>query len=234
MYDFEIERPASVADAVKALGREDAQPLSGGQTLIPTLKARLAMPSVLVSLTGIEGLKGVEMRDGALWIGGGTTHATVMRDAAESYPALASLAARIGDPAVRNRGTIGGSLANNDPSACYPAGALVSGATIETDRREIAADDYFQGMFTTALEEGEIVTGVRFPIPQAAHYEKFIQPPHAFRSSRPMSRGSATGCVWQSRVRPMKGSSAGRRPKKRCRPALSQARLRGWPLMVAV
>jgi aerobic carbon-monoxide dehydrogenase medium subunit len=180
MYDFEIERPASVADAVKALGREDAQPLSGGQTLIPTLKARLAMPSVLVSLTGIEGLKGVEMRDGALWIGGGTTHATVMRDAAESYPALASLAARIGDPAVRNRGTIGGSLANNDPSACYPAGALASGATIETDRREIAADDYFQGMFTTALEEGEIVTGVRFPIPQAAHYEKFIQPASRF------------------------------------------------------
>ncbi|MEP3688787.1 MAG: xanthine dehydrogenase family protein subunit M [Sulfitobacter dubius] len=180
MYEFEIERPSSVADAVKALGQEDAQPLSGGQTLIPTLKARLAMPSVLVSLTGIKELKGVEMRDGALWIGGGTTHATVMRDAAESYPALAKLAARIGDPAVRNRGTIGGSLANNDPSACYPAAALASGATIETDRREIAADDYFQGMFTTALEEGEIVTGVRFPIPQAAHYEKFIQPASRF------------------------------------------------------
>ncbi|UOA32018.1 Carbon monoxide dehydrogenase medium chain [Sulfitobacter sp. DSM 110093] len=180
MYEFEVERPGSVADAVKALGQEDAQPLSGGQTLIPTLKARLAMPSVLVSLTGIEELKGVEMRDGALWIGGGTTHATVMRDAAENYPALAKLAARIGDPAVRNRGTIGGSLANNDPSACYPAAALASGATIETDRREIAADDYFQGIFTTALEEGEIVTGVRFPIPQAAHYEKFIQPASRF------------------------------------------------------
>lgn len=180
MYEFEIERPSSVADAVKALGQEDAQPLSGGQTLIPTLKARLAMPSVLVSLTGIKELQGVEMRDGALWIGGGTIHATVMRDAAESYPALAKLAARIGDPAVRNRGTIGGSLANNDPSACYPAAALASGATIETDRREIAADDYFQGMFTTALEEGEIVTGVRFPIPQAAHYEKFIQPASRF------------------------------------------------------
>ena len=180
MYEFEIERPSSVADAVKALGQEDAQPLSGGQTLIPTLKARLAMPSVLVSLTGIKELQGVEMRDGALWIGGGTTHAAVMRDAAESYPALAKLAARIGDPAVRNRGTIGGSLANNDPSACYPAAALASGATIETDRREIAADDYFQGIFTTAIEEGEIVTGVRFPIPQAAHYEKFIQPASRF------------------------------------------------------
>ena len=180
MYDFEVERPSSVADAVKALGQEDAQPLSGGQTLIPTLKARLAMPSVLVSLAGIDALKGVEMRDGALLIGGGTTHATVMREAAESYPALASLAARIGDPAVRNRGTIGGSLANNDPSACYPAGALASGATIETDRREIAADDYFQGMFTTALEEHEIITAVKFPIAQAARYEKFIQPASRF------------------------------------------------------
>lgn len=180
MYDFEIERPNSVADAVKALGQEEAQPLSGGQTLIPTLKARLAMPSVLVSLTGIKDMKGVETRDGALWIGGGTTHATVMREAAGAYPALANLAARIGDPAVRNRGTLGGSLANNDPSACYPAAVLASGATVETDRREIAADDYFDGMFTTALEEGEIVTGVRFPIPQAAHYEKFIQPASRF------------------------------------------------------
>ncbi len=180
MYDFEIERPSSVADAVKALGQEEAQPLSGGQTLIPTLKARLAMPSVLVSLTGIEDMKGVETRDGGLWIGGGTTHATVMREAAGAYPALANLAARIGDPAVRNRGTLGGSLANNDPSACYPAAVLASGATVETDRREIAADDYFDGMFTTALEEGEIVTGVRFPIPQAAHYEKFIQPASRF------------------------------------------------------
>ncbi|SDF89220.1 FAD binding domain-containing protein [Sulfitobacter delicatus] len=180
MYDFEIERPGSVADAVKALGQEEAQALSGGQTLIPTLKARLAMPSVLVSLAGIDEMKGVEMRDGALWIGGGTTHATVMREAADAYPGLASLAARIGDPAVRNRGTIGGSLANNDPSACYPAAVLASGATVQTDRREIAADDYFDGMFATALEEGEIVTGVRFPIPQAAHYEKFIQPASRF------------------------------------------------------
>lgn len=180
MYEFEMERPRSVAEAVKALGQEDAQPLSGGQTLIPTLKARLAMPSVLVSLTGIEEMQGVELRGRELWIGGGTPHARVMRKAADHYPALASLAARIGDPAVRNRGTIGGSLANNDPSACYPAAVLASGATVETDRREIAADDYFDGMFATALEEGEIVTGVRFPIPQAAHYEKFIQPASRF------------------------------------------------------
>ncbi len=181
MYNFDIEKPTTVADAVKALGRDEAQPLSGGQTLIPTLKARLAAPSVLVSLSGIDEMKGVCIGDdGRLCIGGGTTHATVMQEAKAHYPALASLAARIGDPAVRNRGTIGGSLANNDPSACYPAGALASGATIITNTREIAADDYFQGMFATALEEGEIVTEVKFPIPAAAHYEKFIQPASRF------------------------------------------------------
>jgi carbon-monoxide dehydrogenase medium subunit len=103
-----------------------------------------------------------------------------MKEAEAHYPALASLAARIGDPAVRNRGTIGGSLANNDPSACYPAGALGSGATIVTDKREIAADDYFQGMFDTALDEGEIITEVKFPVPEKAHYEKFIQPASRF------------------------------------------------------
>ena len=180
MYNFDIERPGTVADAVSALGREEAQPLSGGQTLIPTLKARLAAPSVLVSLSGIEELKGVRMEGGKLCIGGGTTHGRVAREAEAHYPGLASLAARIGDPAVRNRGTIGGSLANNDPSACYPAGALGSGATIVTNSREIAADDYFQGMFSTALEEGEIVTEVRFPVPSAARYEKFIQPASRF------------------------------------------------------
>lgn len=181
MYNFDVERPSTIADAVQAMGREEAQPLSGGQTLIPTLKARLAAPSVLVSLTGIDEMKGVCMDDdGRLCIGGGTTHAQVMRDAAEHYPALASLAARIGDPAVRNRGTIGGSIANNDPSACYPAGALGSGAVIVTNSREIGSDDYFQGMFETALEEGEIVTEVKFPVPQAAHYEKFIQPASRF------------------------------------------------------
>lgn len=180
MYNFEVERPTSVSDAVAALGRDEAQPLSGGQTLIPTLKARLAAPSVLVSLTGIEDMKGVRREGDKLCIGGATTHATVMREAEAHYPGLASLAARIGDPAVRNRGTIGGSLANNDPSACYPAGALGSGATIVTNNREIAADDYFMGMFETALEEDEIVTEVKFPVPDAARYEKFIQPASRF------------------------------------------------------
>lgn len=180
MYDFDVERPATVAEAVGALGREEAQPISGGQTLIPTLKARLAAPSVLVSLGGIEEMKGVSMSGGQLSVGGGTTHVTVAREAAAHYPALAGLAARIGDPAVRNRGTIGGSVANNDPSACYPAAVLGSGATVVTNQREIAADDYFLGMFETALEEGEIVTGVNFPIPTAAHYEKMIQPASRF------------------------------------------------------
>jgi len=181
MYDFDVEQPSSVADAVQALSREEAQPLSGGQTLIPTLKARLAAPSVLVSLSGIDEMKGVMIDSGGrLVVGGATTHATVAAEAAAHYPALAGLAARIGDPAVRNRGTIGGSLANNDPSACYPAGALGSGATIVTNAREIEADDYFQGMFDTALEEGEIVTEVRFPVPLAAHYEKMLQPASRF------------------------------------------------------
>ncbi|APE43189.1 carbon monoxide dehydrogenase [Sulfitobacter alexandrii] len=181
MYNFDVERPTSIADAVQAMGKEEAQPISGGQTLIPTLKARLAAPSVLVSLTAIDEMKGVCMSDdGKLCIGGATTHATVAAEAKAHYPGLASLAARIGDPAVRNRGTIGGSLANNDPSACYPAAALASGATIVTNNREIAADDYFLGMFTTALEEGEIVTEVKFPVPEAAHYEKFIQPASRF------------------------------------------------------
>lgn len=180
MYSFEIESPTSVADAVAALGKEEAQALGGGQTLIPSLKARLAAPSVLVSLKNIDEIKGVSVDGGTITIGGGTTHATVAAEVGGAYPALADLAVNIGDPAVRNRGTIGGSLANNDPSACYPAAALASGATIVTNTREIAADDYFEGMFTTALEEGEIVTAVRFPVPEAAAYIKFEQPASRF------------------------------------------------------
>ncbi|MCJ7872372.1 FAD binding domain-containing protein [Marinovum sp. 2_MG-2023] len=179
MYSFDIERPTSVADAVAALADEDAQALGGGQTLIPTLKQRLAMPSKLVSLSGISEMKGISQAGDSLTIGGGSTHGAVAAGAG-AYPALAALAGGIGDPAVRNRGTIGGSLANNDPSACYPAAALGSGATIVTNAREIAADDYFQGMFTTALDEGEIVTAVTFPIPEKAAYVKFEQPASRF------------------------------------------------------
>jgi aerobic carbon-monoxide dehydrogenase medium subunit len=181
MYAFEFVKPTTLADAVAALGEEDAQALGGGQTLIPTLKQRLAMPSKLVSLRGIAEIRGVRVDDaGRVCIGGGTTHATIARETRESYPALSALANRIGDPAVRNLGTIGGSLANNDPSACYPAAALASGATIVTNDREIAADDFFQGLFTTALNDGEIVTEVKVPVPQAANYQKFEQPASRF------------------------------------------------------
>lgn len=180
MYAFEIERPTSIADAAKALSADGAQALSGGQTLIPTLKARLAMPEVLVSLTGVKEMQGICMDDdGRVCIGGGTTHAAVAGDD-KCFAGLRGLAAKIGDPAVRNRGTIGGSLANNDPSACYPALALGTGATIMTNSREIAADDFFQGMFTTALEEGEIVTEVRVPVPEVSNYQKFEQPASRF------------------------------------------------------
>ena len=181
MYAFEIERPTTIADAVAALKNDGAQALGGGQTLIPTLKARLAAPDVLVSLTAIGEMQGVCLADdGALCIGAGTTHATVAREAAAHFPGLAGLASHIGDPAVRNRGTIGGSLANNDPAACYPAAALGTGAVIITDTRQINADDYFQGMFTTALEEGEVITEIRFKIPQKSHYQKFVQPASRF------------------------------------------------------
>src|SRR6056297_384743 len=171
MYAFDFERPATIADAVKALAEEDAQALAGGQTLIPTLKQRLASPSKLVSLGGVAELRGIRTGDdGRLCIGAATPHAEVA--AQDSYPALARLAANIGDPAVRNRGTIGGSLANNDPSACYPAAVLASNATIVTDNREIAADDFFRGLFDTALEQGEIITEIRFPRPEKAAYVK--------------------------------------------------------------
>lgn len=180
MYAFEMERPATIAEAVAALSDEDAQALGGGQTLIPTLKQRLAMPGKLVSLSGIAEMQGIcTDDDGRLCIGGGTTHADVAAGAG-AFPALAEMAAHIGDPAVRNRGTLGGSVANNDPSACYPAAVLGTGATVVTNTREIAADDFFQGMFTTALEEGEIITEVKFPVPEAAHYQKFVQPASRF------------------------------------------------------
>ncbi len=180
MYSFDFETPATVADAVKALAREDAQALGGGQTLIPTLKQRLASPSVLVSLSRIKEMIGVRKEGDALVVGGATPHAVVAKEAMSIYPAVAHLAGMIGDPAVRNRGTIGGSLANNDPSACYPAAVLASGATVVTSNRRIAADDFFEGLFTTALEPGEIITEVRLPIPAKANYQKFLQPASRF------------------------------------------------------
>jgi carbon-monoxide dehydrogenase medium subunit len=179
MYDFELEKPGSIAEAVVAMAGDDVQALGGGQTLIPTLKQRLASPAKLVSLGGVAEMQGVRNVEGGVNIGGATTHANVASQAGD-FPALAALAGGIGDPAVRSRGTIGGSLANNDPSACYPAAALGSGATIVTNGREIAADDFFQGLFETSLDENEIITEVRFPVPQSAHYEKFDQPASRF------------------------------------------------------
>ena len=180
MYDFEFLRPSSLEEAVAALGDEDAKILAGGQTLIPTMKARLAAPSKLISIAGISELSGVRREKNALVIGAMTTHAAVARDAQRDFPGLAALARQIGDPAVRNRGTIGGSLANNDPAACYPAAVLGSDATIVTNAREIAAEDFFDGMFETILEPDEIITQVRFPIPDAAAYAKMPQPASRF------------------------------------------------------
>jgi len=180
MHNFEFVKPGTVAEAASALQGEEAEALGGGQTLIPTMKQRLAAPTTLVSLTGIADMVGVSSDDGSVTIGGATTHAAVAAETASSFPGLSNLAGNIGDPAVRSRGTIGGSLANNDPAACYPAAALGSGATIVTNTREIAADDYFQGMFTTALEAGEIITAVRFPIPEKSAYAKFDQPASRF------------------------------------------------------
>lgn len=180
MYNFDFIRPETVAEAVAALKSEEAQPLAGGQTLLPTMKQRLAQPAQLVSLAQINEMRGVCLtEEGHLAIGAATCHADVAARAG-AYPALAALAGQIGDPAVRNRGTLGGSLANNDPSACYPAAVLASEATIVTNQREIAADAYFDGLFGTALEEGEIITSVNFPVPEAASYQKFVQPASRF------------------------------------------------------
>ena len=179
MYDFDLVIPASVAEASAAMKADGAQALGGGQTLLPTMKQRLAAPETLVKLSGLGELVGVKAASGTLSIGGATTHGQVA-DEATAYPALAALAGNIGDPAVRNRGTIGGSVANNDPAACYPAGILASGATVVTNTREMAADDFFVDLFETALENGEIVTGVNFPIPDVANYQKFEQPASRF------------------------------------------------------
>ena len=180
MYNFEFKQPKTISDAVNVLESDEAQALGGGQTLIPTMKQRLASPSTLVSLTAIPEMKGIcKNDDGSISIGGGTTHVDVASHS-DIFFGLKTLAENIGDAAVRNRGTIGGSLANNDPAACYPAAALSVGATIVTNSREISADDFFQGMFDTALEEGEIIVSVKFPIPSSSSYQKFVQPASRF------------------------------------------------------
>ncbi|MEM8587803.1 MAG: xanthine dehydrogenase family protein subunit M [Pseudomonadota bacterium] len=179
MYAFDYHKPSSVQEAASLLAsKEDATVVAGGQTLIPTLKHRLAQPTDLVDLSGVAELKGVKMDGDTLVIGAMTTHADVAADATvrSAIPALADLADGIGDAQVRNCGTIGGSVSNNDPAADYPAALLALGATVVTTNRSISADDFFTGMFDTALEPGEIVTEIRFPKPARAAYAKFPNP----------------------------------------------------------
>ena len=178
MYRFNYHRVSSLAQAAELRsGADDAVFLAGGMTLIPTLKQRLAAPTDVVDLAGIEGLNGVTVGD-TVTVGAMTPHADVAGSAAVqgAIPALADLAGRIGDAHVRNRGTIGGSIANSDPAADYPAAVVALNATVHTDRRDIAGDGFFLDLFETALEPGEIVTSVEFPIPARAAYAKFPNP----------------------------------------------------------
>jgi carbon-monoxide dehydrogenase medium subunit len=179
MYDFNYHRPSSLADAAKVLqGASEGKLVAGGMTLIPTLKQRLAKPSDLVDLAKIGELKGIKKDGNTIVIGAMTKHVEVATSdvVKDAIPGLAALAEHIGDPAVRNRGTIGGSIANNDPAADYPSAVVALGATVITNKRKIAADDFFKGMFETALEPGEIVTAVQFPIPEKTAYSKFPNP----------------------------------------------------------
>ncbi len=178
MYEFTFHEPATIADAVRMLGEDsESKALAGGQTFIPVLKQRLNKPSAIVDLHKL-GLAGITAAADKITIGGMTNHNAIMLnpDIAARIPGLSKMAAMIGDTQVRHRGTMGGSLANNDPSACYPAAALALGATIVTDKRRIPADAYFQGMFTTALAPDEIITAIEFPIPEKSNYEKFRNP----------------------------------------------------------
>jgi carbon-monoxide dehydrogenase medium subunit len=178
MYDFEFLSPHGVAEAVAMLrDHEESKLLAGGQTLIPVLKQRLSRPSHVVDLSQ-AGLAGISVQSDRIVIGAMTTHATVAANSVvgERIPGISRLASWIGDRQVRHRGTIGGSLANNDPTACYPSGVLALNATIRTDRRTISADDFFDGLFATALEPDEIIEAIEFPIPEKSNYAKFRHP----------------------------------------------------------
>lgn len=182
MHDFNFHRPTSLARALEVLRAEpDAKLLAGGQSLLPVLKLKLAQPSDLVSL-GALGLGGIRREGAQLVIGAATTHAEVAAspEVNAALPALAALAGQIGDPQVRHRGTLGGSIAHNDPAADYPAALLALGATVLTDRREIGAEEFFRGMFETALEPDEIITAVRFPLARRAGYARFPHPASRF------------------------------------------------------
>src|SRR5215207_2485850 len=179
MYEFEYRRATSLDDAASKIGAdEEAKLVAGGMTLLPTLKLRLAKPTQLIDLAAIPQLKGISEEGDAVVIGAMTRHADVNRSdvVKRGIPALAAMAGLIGDPAVRNRGTIGGSIANNDPAADYPAAVVALNAMVRTNKREIAADDFFTAMFETALQPGEVITAVRFPKVAQANYQKFRNP----------------------------------------------------------
>jgi aerobic carbon-monoxide dehydrogenase medium subunit len=182
MYAFEFHHPSSVSEAAALLAKSQGKLVAGGQSLVAAMKLRLANPGALVDLSGIAELSGIKTEGKALVIGATTRHAQVAEsgEVKEAIPALASVAAGIGDRQVRNMGTIGGALANNDPAACYPAAVLGLGATVRTNKRTIAADDFFKGMYATALQDDEIITSVSFPIPQRAAYIKFRNPASHF------------------------------------------------------
>ncbi|MBT5048398.1 MAG: xanthine dehydrogenase family protein subunit M [Rhodospirillaceae bacterium] len=179
MYEFNYHKASSI-DEAKSLqsGAEEGKFMSGGMTLLPTLKQRLARPSDIIDLAEVPDLAGIEVSGGTVTIKAMTRHAAVAAspEVQKAIPALAKLASGIGDPMVRNRGTIGGSIANSDPAADYPGAVVGLGATIHTDRRTIAGDDFFKDLFETALEEGEMITKVEFPIPDKAGYMKFPNP----------------------------------------------------------
>lgn len=181
MQAFDYKTPSSVADA-KAAAATGAKLLAGGQSLLAAMKLGLQAPEALASLSGVAGLRGITVSAGVVKIGAMTTHAEVAAsaDVRKAIPALADLAGHIGDRQVRNRGTLGGSLANADPAACYPAAVLGLGATIHTDSRTIAADAFFKGLYETALADGEIITAVSFPVPEKAGWQKFKQPASRF------------------------------------------------------
>lgn len=179
MYETKYHRASSVSEAASLVsGADEGKYLAGGQTLIPTMKQRLAAPSDVVDLRHVDELKGITVSGGSVRIGAGTTHAEVAgsADVRGACAALADLASHIGDPHVRHMGTIGGSIANNDPAADYPAAMVALGATIHTNQRDISADDFFVGMFETALNDNEIVTAVSFNAPSRAAYQKFPNP----------------------------------------------------------
>ena len=182
MYAFTFERPSSSADAAKLAAAGGTRVLAGGQTLLAAMKLRLASPEKLVDLGGIADLAGIRRDGDAIVIGAMTRHEDVASNSevAKSIAALADLAAHIGDKQVRAMGTLGGSLANNDPAACYPSAVLALNATVQTTQRKIAADDFFNGLFTTALKDGELITGVSVPVPRRAAYMKFRQPASRF------------------------------------------------------